>query len=124
MIVRYVEYLHPGLLFSENSYVKFPEGGLTGKRPHTFGYRLVEREEVEGESGELTGEWKVCSPWTMHGREETVEEIRERADPNERILLSNMECNGYKRVCRTEYGQAIPLKDDDVVVGDGGGEDE
>lgn len=54
----------------------------------------------------------------LGGKIETLEEVRERNDPKERILLSNMEVNGYKRVIRITRGWSWtqPLDDGDVVL--------
>ena len=45
----------------------------------------------------------------------TVDDVRAMGK-DQRILLSNMEGNGYKRVVRTVTGNVIPMEDQDVVL--------
>jgi hypothetical protein len=54
----------------------------------------------------------------IHCKVETIEEIEARNLPGERILRSNMRCNGYKAVVVTTRGWkwTQPLRDGDVVL--------
>ena len=49
---------------------------------------------------------------------ETREEVEDRNDPEERILRSNMRCNGYDRIATTIEGWkwTQPMDDDDVLL--------
>jgi hypothetical protein len=115
MIVKYREYLYAGLLFSESSHVREDEAPEELPKG-AFGWRTCERREVEADGEVLKGAFISYSPWTMYGTVETLDEVRRRADPSKRVLLSNLEGNGISRICRTQYGQCIPLGDEDVVL--------
>ena len=85
-----------------------------GAKPYGFRFSTRGREDNELDSKEI-----ASGP--MHyigGKIETREEIAARADPNDRILLSNMECNGWERVWTTTEGWrwTQPLKPEDVVI--------
>jgi hypothetical protein len=85
-----------------------------GARP--YGFRFTTRERQE--------DWlttKVVSNsvfYFMSGKVETIEQVRERNDPKDRILLSNAENNGYRRVIHITRGWSWtqPLDDGDVVL--------
>jgi hypothetical protein len=81
-----------------------------------YGFRFTTRER-----GDDDLDSKVVATSPMHyigGLIRTVEEVRAKADLKERILLSNMEGNGYARVWQTTKGWlwTQPLEDDDVVL--------
>lgn len=83
-------------------------------RPYGFRFSTFARSDEDLDSKEV-----AASP--MHyvgGKVETIDEVRQRRDPSERILLSNMECNGWSRVWSTTHGWkwTQPLRDEDVVV--------
>jgi hypothetical protein len=85
-----------------------------GAKPYGFRFTTRGREAHELDSKEIaTGPMHYIG-----GKVETLEEIRARHNPDERILLSNMECNGWSRVWTTTEGWrwTQPLKDDDVVI--------
>lgn len=85
-----------------------------GAKPYGFVFSTRARGDDELDS-------KVVSKspfYYLSGKIETIEEIRKRNDPKERILLSNMEINGYEKVIRMTDGWAWsqPLEKDDVVL--------
>lgn len=85
-----------------------------GARP--YGFRFTTRARGDGDLDS-----KVVATSPMHyigGLVRTLEEVRAKADPKERILLSNMEGNGYARVWQTTKGWlwTQPLNDNDVVL--------
>lgn len=85
-----------------------------GARP--YGFRFTTRERQE--------DWlttKVVANsvfYFMSGKVETIEQVRQRNDPKERILLSNAEDNGHRRVIHITRGWSWtqPLDDGDVVL--------
>jgi hypothetical protein len=83
-------------------------------RPYGFRFTTRGREENDLDSKVVA---KSCF-YYLSGKIETIEQVRERNDPKERILLSNMENNGYKRVIRITRGWSWtqPLDDGDVVL--------
>jgi hypothetical protein len=85
-----------------------------GAVPYAFQFTTRERGEADLDSHE-TGR---SGMYYIGGRILTIEEVRAAADPADRILLRNMECNGWDRVWQTTTGWAWtqPLKDGDVVL--------
>jgi hypothetical protein len=82
--------------------------------PFCFRFSTRSREEDELDSRET-----AHSPmYYLGGQITTIEEVRQRADPSERILLSNMECNGYDRVVvnTNSWKWTAPLEPGDVVL--------
>jgi len=82
-----------------------------GATPYGFRFETYGREDDELDSRVLDR-----SPmYYLGGVVRTVEEVEAAAEPGERILLSNMQCNGYDRVITTNYWTQ-PLNDGDVVL--------
>ena len=48
----------------------------------------------------------------------TLQDIKDRNDPKDEILISNMQNNGYERVVQNDnsWRATLPLRDDDVVL--------
>lgn len=82
-----------------------------------YGFYFTTRSRKKDE---LDSSVEKTSPtyYLPHCRVETIEDVRERNDPKERILLSNMECNHYDRIVRTTKGWlwTQPLNEEDVVL--------
>ena len=55
----------------------------------------------------------------IHGRIETLQEVEDRADPGDNILLDNMRVNRWTKVVRNfpGYPWTTPLQEGDVVLG-------
>lgn len=71
-----------------------------GARP--YGFRFIKRSRREDE---LDSRIVEESPfYFLGGKIETIEEIRARNDPDEKILLGNMESNGWDRIWRSPDG--------------------
>lgn len=118
MLKHYVEFLHPGIIVSENSSeeVNHRDAALIQMPEHAFAFRFYDREERSYKGELLVGKPKNHTPWFMQGEELTFEEVKTRY-PSERILIANMENNKIDRICHTEFGQFIPLRDGDKVIG-------
>jgi len=87
---------------------------LHGARPYAFYFNTRGREDGELDSKEINR-----SPtYFLGGKVETLEDVRNRNDPKDRILLSNMTYNGYDRIITTTSGWAWtqPLRKDDIVL--------
>lgn len=85
-----------------------------GAKPYGFQFSTRGREDDELDS-------KVIDKSGMYflgGEVSTVEQVRKRADPSEKILLSNMEINGYEAVVhnKNSYSWTQPLGENDVVL--------
>ena len=118
----YIEFLYPGVMFSESlekevkardvSKVKVPE--------NAFGFRFFDIISVvvnaNGKNVKLTSERINLSPMHYYGGKlYTVTEIK-RYFPNKRILISNIEGNGYTRAIRCRTGNWQPFEKTDVFV--------
>lgn len=85
-----------------------------GAKPYGFRFTTRGREDHELDS-------KVIATSPMHYfgvKVETLAEVQARNLPDERILRSNMECNGYDRIVVTTSGWkwTQPLNADDIVL--------
>jgi hypothetical protein len=85
-----------------------------GARP--YGFRFTTRGRGPDD---LDSKQTAKSPmYYLGGKIETLEEVEARNDPKERILRTNMQCNGYKRIWTSTRGWkwTQPLNEDDVVL--------
>lgn len=81
-----------------------------------YGFRFTTRGRNDDELDS-----KVTAKSGMYyigGKVETVDEIEARNDPEERILLSNMRCNGWDRgvVNTNSWRWTQPLMENDTVL--------
>ncbi|WP_417814038.1 hypothetical protein [Thalassospira alkalitolerans] len=85
-----------------------------GAKPYAFQFVTRSRSDDELNSKETAR----SNMYFISGKVETISDVEERNDPNERILLTNMKWNGYKRIItsNTPYKWTQPLNDDDVVL--------
>lgn len=113
----YVEFLYPGIIVSESSSeeANHCNPAKISIPDRAFVFRFYSREEKQYKGELLVGKPKNHTPWFMEGEELSFEEVRSRY-PAEHILISNMERNKIDRVCRTKFGQFIPLGDNDKVL--------
>ena len=84
-----------------------------GARPYGFRFETRSRGPKDLDS-------RVVAESPMHYfgvKVETLEQIKARNDPNDRILISNMEGNKWSRVVSSKKGWrwTQPLNDNDVV---------
>lgn len=82
--------------------------------PFAFSFSTRGRKDDELDSREL-----ATSPmYYLGGEIFTIDQIRERGNPDERILLANMEGNGYDRVIfnHNSWRTVKPLFDNDIVL--------
>jgi len=120
MLKHYVEFLYPGLLVSETSVEEIAERDTkkVEMSDSCFGFRFFDRtvSVIDGET--LTGDRKNVSGWYYQGEKMTLEQVKASFgnDRNYRILISNMENNGYDAVVKTKFGQFIPLNDGDTIL--------
>ena len=113
---NYIEWLFPGSFTSDSQAVKVPEYGFVPEIPErAFGYRHFSRTELELGGEKLFGSPTEYSGWTYFGKILTLDEVK-ALDGDYRILISNMEGNGWNAVVKTIYGQFMPLRDGDKVV--------
>lgn len=98
------------LAVSMSSEIKERHGAL----PYGFQFSTRERGENDLDSHEAER-----SPFYYLGGEVfTVEQLKEIGNPDDHILISNMECNGWNKVIvnTNSWKWTQPLKDSDVVL--------
>lgn len=85
-----------------------------GATPYAFQFITRMRNDDELDSREV----KRSPYYFINCKRETLAEIKSRNDPQERILISNMECNKWDAVARTVTGWlwTQPIREGDVVL--------
>ena len=120
MLKHYVEYLYPGILFSETSVSEISERDVSkvSISDNCFGFRFFDRTVTVVDGEILTGNTKNISGWYYKGEKMTLEQVKATYgnDDNYRILIFNMECNDVGAVVKTKFGQFMPLRDEDEVI--------
>lgn len=112
----YVEVLYPGILFSETEITEVDNrdpDAIAQKYKNAFGLRFFDQERTEVKigskqqtvSGERKNESKLYYP---NAQTFTVADVK-KLPGDHTILISNMECNGYKKVVRTRVGNFQPF---------------
>jgi len=81
-----------------------------------YGFRFSTRSRGPKD---LDSSVTATSPmYYLGGKVETLAEVKARATEKDRILIANMECNGYERIITTTHGWrwTQPLNATDVVL--------
>lgn len=120
MLKHYAEFYSPGSFFNETDIVPMDCRSVDeaiNKAPKTaFAFTFFDREELEQVGEVLRGHSKNRSQrYYLGGDLLTVEQVKAQV-PNSDILVNNMECNGWKQVIRTPFGNFQPLHEGDVVL--------
>ncbi len=81
-----------------------------------FGFYFTTR--TRGETDLDSKESFRSGMFYLGGTIETIEQVRTRNDPSERILLQNMEANGFARIIvnRNSWRATQPFNEGDVVL--------
>lgn len=82
--------------------------------PYGFCFTTRERKYDELDSKEI----KRSGTYFLGGKILTIEDLRARNDPKDKILISNMECNHWNRIIENNnsWKWVQPLRDGDVIV--------
>jgi hypothetical protein len=85
-----------------------------GATPYAFQFSTRGREKDELDSRVI----KQSGTYFLGGKILTISDIKRQNDPKDRILIENMECNGWKKVVRNDnsWRWTQPLKDEDQVL--------
>lgn len=111
----YIEYLHPGSFFAENSIAPVERAELPAVLPkRVAGFRFFSRQETELDGEILTGKPREHTPWTYFGEQFTPEQIR-LLEGDYGILITNLTNNGYEAAVRTIFGNWYPLGEGETV---------
>jgi hypothetical protein len=124
---HFVTFYSPGTFFSEASEkpidswdvekAKMMVKGIKeryGATPYGFRFSTRERKDDELDSKVV----KTSGMYYLGGKVETLAQVKKRATDKDRILISNMECNGWKRIITNDnsWRMTQPLEKDDVVL--------
>lgn len=85
-----------------------------GARPYGFCFITKGRSDTDLDSKVID----QSGVYYINGVVETLEELKAKNDPNNRILISNMESNGWDKVVTTcnPYKWTQPFTENDAVV--------
>jgi len=124
---HYVTFYSPGTMVSETSVKEIDSWDVEcatkmaleikerhGATPYGFRFKTKGRAKGEMDSKEIES-----SPmYYLGGIVKTLAEVEAINDPGDRILISNMKCNGYDRIIENNNSWKItlPLNDDDVIL--------
>lgn len=127
IIQNYVTFFSPGTFVAETSQMKIDEWniekavdmarGVTERyNAKPYGFQFSTRARKPGELDAKTID--TSKMFYIGGRIETLEEIKNRRDPKDDILISNMQTNHWDRVVVNENSWRIvqPLAPGDVVL--------
>lgn len=83
-------------------------------RPYGFQFSTRGRGPDDLDSKEI----RKSAMHYVGGKVETIDDVCQRGDPTETVLLGNMECNGWQRIWTSTHGWkwTQPLRDDDIVI--------
>lgn len=126
---HFVVFYSPGTFFNETStkeisswdVEKAKEMALDiseryGATPYAFSFETVTRTGEGWEMKETVKESK--GRYFLGGKIETLAEVEARNDPKEKILLSNMKCNGWDKIITNTNSWKItqPFTKDDTLL--------
>lgn len=124
---HFVTFYSPGTLFAETTDKPIADWDVktavdmarTIKERHgaiPYGFRFTTR--TRGPDDLNSHETAHSPTYYLGGKVETLAEVQARNDPDERILRSNMEGNGYDRIIVNTNSWKVtrPLEPDDVVL--------
>ena len=85
-----------------------------GATPYGFVFTTNGRKKGALDSREI----KRSCTYYLGGQVFTLADVVKRNDPNDKILISNMKGNGYKRIIQNDnsWRWTQPLDDDDIVL--------
>jgi len=85
-----------------------------GATPYGFRFSTRERKDDELDSKET----KRSPMYYLGGKVETLAQVKKRATDKDRILIANMECNGWSRIITNDNSWRVtrPLEKGDVVL--------
>ena len=124
---HFVTFYSPGTFFAEdttkpidawdiNQAVEMAQSITERHGATPYGFRFTTRGRTDDE---LDSKVIDKSPmYYINCKVQTLEEIKAKGDPSDRILIDNMECNKWDRVVTTTKGWSWtqPLEPNDVVI--------
>lgn len=118
MYKTYVVFKLPGAFVAEQEVRRVDDRSFPTDIPRScFGFYFYDVYETIGPMGEaVRGQPQNVSGMFYFGEEFSLERVK-REFPELKILISNMECNGWDRVVYTRVGNWQPIEADDRVLG-------
>ena len=124
---HFVTFYSPGTFFAEKSEkpisswdiekAKEMAKGIKERYGSTpYGFRFSTRERKDDELDSKVA--KTSGMYYLGGKVETLAQVKKRATDKDSILISNMECNGWKKIITNDNSWRIsqPLEKGDVVL--------
>jgi len=123
----FVEFYSPGTFVSETTKKEIEKEDVQlavkmskkiserhGAKPYGFRFVTYSRKSNELDSKQT----KASGMYYLGGKVMTLEQVKAKKDPKDKILISNMEGNGFKRIIENcnSYKITLPLNDEDVVL--------
>lgn len=119
MLKHYVEFLYPGILFSETSVreVKTRQYKKLKKIPkECFGFRYFDKEEIKKCGDILRSKEKNWSGLYCFGEVYTLDRVKKEY-PNEKILIGNIDRNSRTgKAIKTRRGNWILFEKNDRII--------
>ena len=117
MYKTFVVFKLPGSFVAEQTVREVNNRSLPTDIPRNcFGFYFYDSYEATGPMGEtIRGEKQNVSGMFYFGEVFTLEQVK-ACVPDAKILISNMECNGWSRVVRTRLGNWQQLETNDQVI--------
>lgn len=124
---HFVTFVSPGTFVSEQSTIeieawdtdnacKMARGIIErhGATPYGFFFSTRDRGPEDLDSHRT----KQSGLYFLGGKVLTLSDIKAKNDPNDFILISNMECNGWNEIVTNtnSYKITVPLKENDTVL--------
>lgn len=120
MLKHYVEFLYPGILFSESSIREIKTRNykkLIRIPKECYGFRFFDREEIKNSREVLKGNERNWSGTYYFGKLYTINQVKTEF-PNEKILIRNIERNSKTgKAIRTRWGNWQLFEKDDKIIG-------
>jgi hypothetical protein len=124
---HFVTYYSPGTFVAETSIRKIDSWNVDeamrvarsiGERYSATPYGFKFSTRSRGEDDLDSRVTKESPMYYLGGKVETLADVKARATEKDRILVSNMEGNGYRRIITNDnsWRWTQPLNDDDIVL--------
>jgi hypothetical protein len=96
--------------------VEMAKGVVERYNAKPYGFQFSTRERGDDELDSRVT--KRSAMYYLGGTILTLQEVKDRKDPKDGILISNMECNGWERVIENcnSWKVVQPLKSEDVIL--------
>ena len=124
---NFVTFYSPGTFFSEQTTKEIDSWDIkiavemaenVGERYNAtpYGFTFTERERGDGDLDSRIS--KTSNMHYLGGELFTLEQIKAKNDPEDRILISNMECNKWNRVITNtnSWKVTLPFEDGDILL--------